>query len=166
MDIPTPRFRLERGGYAVEDVDAFLNQFFSVLSKNPRALTGTGLRGVKFRSIPARPGYSPAQVDAWLSTVAAEVDRGQGRTIDETSVVTPRSPSAPSPAPYDELERGFDLPSELHAAPSLSTGPVDPATDPGRNAVKELPATPPWLSLTILIVLLSVMTYLTYAYFR
>lgn len=170
--VPAPQFRIEPGGYSVEDVDALLNQFFAVLKSDPTALTGAGLRGVRFRMTPSRPGYSPPQVDAWVNTVAGQLDDlPHGAPPQRPSPAQPidgwpagSAPPAP-PAPYEELERSFSAVAENYPPSSLS-GPIDPSTDPGRNAVKELPATPPWASLTVLIVLLAMISYFVVDYLR
>ena len=170
--VPTPQFRIEPGGYSVEDVDALLNQFFAVLKSDPAALTGAGLRGVRFRMTPSRPGYAPPQVDAWMKAVAGQLDElpygaaspppASPQPIDGW----PESPAPPAPpAPYEEPERSFSAVAENYPLSSLS-GPIDPSTDPGRNAVRELPATPPWASLTVLIVLLAMITYFVVDYLR
>lgn len=173
--VPTPQFRLEPGGYAVEDVDALLNQFFAVMKSNPSALTGAGLRGVRFRMTPSRPGYSPQQVDAWMNAVAGQLDGTPYGAPPEGTSATPAAegwpesqvpPASPAPpAPYEEPERSFSGVSENYPTSSLS-GPIDPSTDPGRNAVRELPATPPWASLTVLIVLLAMISYYVVDYVR
>jgi len=173
--VPTPQFRIEPGGYAVEDVDALLNQFFAVLKSNPSALTGTGLRGVRFRMTPSRPGYAPQQVDAWINAVAGQLDaQPYGAAPERTSAAqpvdgwpeqqVPPAPPAPPP-PYEQPERSFSAVSENYPSSSLA-GPIDPSTDPGRNAVQELPATPPWASLTVLIVLLAMISYFVVDYVR
>lgn len=170
--VPTPQFRIEPGGYAVEDVDALLNQFFALLRSNPAALTGAGLRGVRFRMTPSRPGYSPQQVDAWLNAMAGQLDGlPYGAAPERPSPIPPadgwpesQAPTAP-PAPYEEPERSFSGVSENYPTSSLS-GPIDPSTDPGRNAVQELPATPAWASFTVLIVLLAMISYFVVDYVR
>jgi DivIVA domain-containing protein len=192
VEILTPQFRIERGGYAVEDVDALLNQFFALLESNPASLTAAGLRSVRFRQIPGRPGYAPNQVDSWIDTVARQLasagssahatgpdssgpDSSGPASSDRDSMgsdsmdrVSYQSPGrAAVPAPYEQPERGFDPPGELFdSAPLSPASSTDPSTDPGRNAVQELPATPPWASLTILIVLGAMIVFALVSYFR
>lgn len=167
--VPTPQFRIEPGGYAVEDVDALINQFFAVLKSDPAALTGAGMRGVRFRTIAARPGYSPRQVDAWVNAVAGQLDNlPDGAAPEPPPPAQPVAgwPENPPPlAPYEQPERSFSGVAENYPTSSLS-GPIDPSTDPGRNAVQELPATPPWASVTVLIVLLAMIGYFALSYFR
>lgn len=162
VQIPTPQFRMEPGGYAVADVDAVLNQFFYALEAAPDSLNSADMRGIRFLRAEGQPGYSPAQVDAWIDRVARELD---GRTSGY------RPSTTPSPAPYTELDEAFDPPSELASQTSSSVSipsatPTDPSTDPGRNAVKEIPATPPWVSLTAAVVILTLIIYLVATYLR
>ncbi len=101
-------------------------------------------------------------MDVWIDTVARQLD-GQGSA--------PSSPTTRLPAPYTELDEGFDPPSELAAQASSSVSipsatPTDPSTDPGRNAVREIPATPPWLSLTAVVVILTLIIYVVATYLR
>lgn len=153
---------MERGGYSVADVDAVLNQFFYALKENPASLTSASLRSLRFIRAEGQPGYAPQSVDAWINTVAQQLDRqGSGQTPSATS----------SAVPYTELDHGFDLPSELATQSSSSVSipsatPTDPATDPGRNAVQEIPATPPWLSLTAVVVILTLIIYIVATYLR
>ncbi len=66
---------MERGGYSVADVDAVLNQFFYALKENPDSLTSGSLRELRFIRAEGQPGYAPQSVDAWINTVAQELDR-------------------------------------------------------------------------------------------
>ena len=149
---------MERGGYSVADVDSVLNQFFYALKQNPDSLTSTSLRSLRFLRTEGQPGYAPQSVDAWINTVAQQLDRR-----------IPGAATSVTPAPYTELDEGFDPPSELASIQSSSVSipsatPTDPSTDPGRNAVRELPSTPPWVSLTAAVLILTLIVFLVAAY--
>ncbi len=152
-------------------MDALLNQFFAMLAADPAALTGSSLRGLAFTRDAARAGYSQPQVDAWLGVVAEQLDthRGTaGRAVPPSPSEDgwPSDQSRPSlPAPYEEPECGLFSGEESYPVSSLSSE-IDPATDPGRNAVRELPATPPWASITVLVVLVALMGYFAVNYVR
>lgn len=71
-DIRFPTTRI-RAGYAVEDVDAFLDRVQAALSGAAPPLTPQEIRGVAFSTTMLRRGYDEQEVDGFLDELEAYV---------------------------------------------------------------------------------------------
>ncbi|MGL5810578.1 MAG: hypothetical protein ACRCYQ_11585 [Nocardioides sp.] len=155
MDIMVPRFRLEDGGYDIKEVDAFLNEFFATLRSGSTPVDVSRIRAAGFGITPDRPGYHVRQVDDWLHHAARQLspDRTAAPSGGQTSMT--------------EIDAGFELPPPMVTF-LRNRRPADPGsdphTDPGYNAIRELPANPPWLTISIVVVLLALVVMLGLQY--
>lgn len=178
VTLPTPHFELRQNGYAFAEVDQFIGMLLEA-DQAGKIIDPRSIQAVRF-SLTTAQGYAVSDVDAWLNSVAQALAQRSGRPPATRTQRPPQRPAQqaqrppvaqppvtarPTPAPYEEVEKGFDLPKELAVGPlSLGLGGRSAAElDPGRNAVQELPSTPPWASLIVLIGLAGLIAFFVYS---
>lgn len=102
MALSPPRFvqvRL-REGYAIDEVDAYVEHITSALSLDDPDLTADEVDAVRFQPATLGAGYDMAQVDMWLYQVAAELRaRASGEPPTVSMALSPGPPATPPAAP-------------------------------------------------------------------
>ncbi len=169
MRLPEPRFTVRRMGYSYAQVDAFIEALNSAVRNGERVLP-EAVGAARF-SLSTDMGYAVAEVDAWLEDVRRALADGTAEAFRAPRAAPPAPSARPMPsasdgAPATPTIPGLPAPQEIgqlvrNLLPSRSpaTGgdvPVDPvaqrnAEELGRNAVQELPATPPWATILLLV---------------
>ena len=142
MSIPPPRFRIARPGYETAEVDAFLERVAEAMER----LGGPSVREVRlvrFAVTDTQPGYDRGDVEEWLALLAAELERRP----DALRPTPPGPRDQPATGPPPELEE------------------YEPAwRDPGRQAVREVPATPAWVRLTAAVPVVALVGFFALSY--
>lgn len=77
-------FRIVRGreGYAIEEVDRFLDRLAAALGGRPPSMTAEQVAAQRFSPVRMRAGYDMGDVDAFLDRAAAELRRRHAESAD------------------------------------------------------------------------------------
>lgn len=74
MDRPSFTHTKWRAGYAIDDVDAFVQRAIASLeAQHALPMTSTEVQDVRFTPVLLRSGYDMGEVDAWLDALAARL---------------------------------------------------------------------------------------------
>lgn len=142
--MPPPRFRVARPGYDTAPVDAFIERVAGALESRPVTISAEDVRRARFALAQSRPGYAVPDVDAWMQQIMTLL-----ATAERAARVAEPAAAAGRPVP------GGWPPD--HAAGR---------TEPGSGAIEELPATPAWVRVTALLVIVGMLGLFVASYFR
>lgn len=121
MTEPSGDFRIVRGreGYAMEEVDRFLDRLAGALGSRPPTMTAEQVAAQRFSPVRMGAGYDMGDVDAFLDRAATELRRRHAESAElpwELSAVAPSQGARPGGSHPGVREHGSSYPAWVRLA--------------------------------------------------